>query len=193
MALLDAGEEKRLGAEIAAGSIQARNRLMMANTRLVVSIAKKYRTQGLDFLDIIQSGNVGLIGAAGRFDVRKGCRFSTYGKWQVQRRIHRARRAEMKHTARRDDDDVLKTIPDTRAGMPEDAVFGEIDCERVRRLLDGIGQRAAAVLRLAYGIGGEGPLARAEIAGRLGVTPERVRQVRNRALRRMRMMLSEDG
>jgi len=144
---------------------------------------------------------VGLVEAARRFDVRKGCRFTTYAKWGIRARVQRARRTEMKHAARRacavasddpDDGDMLKTIPDTRAGMPEDAVFGQIDREQVRRLLDGIGRRAATV-RLAYGIGGEGPLARGEIAGRLGVTPERVRQVRNRALRRMRMMLSEDG
>jgi len=143
---------------------------------------------------------VGLVEAARRFDVGKGCRFTTYAVWGIRARVQRARHAEMKHAARRavasddpDDGDMLKTIPDDRAGMPEDAVFGEIDREQVRRLLDGIGRCAATVLRLAYGVGGEGPLARGEIAGRLGVTPERVRQIRNRALRRMRMMLSEDG
>ncbi|HUW30549.1 MAG TPA: sigma factor [Planctomycetota bacterium] len=76
VALLDAGEEERLGAEIATGSIQARNRLVMGNVRLVVSIAKKYRRQGLDFVDLVQAGNVGLVEAARRFDVGKGCRFA---------------------------------------------------------------------------------------------------------------------
>jgi len=88
---------------------------------------------------------------------------------------------------------VGEMIPDDRAGMPEEYVFGQIDREQVRRLLGGIGQREAAVLCLGYGIGPEGPLARGEIAGRLGVTPERVRQIENQALERMRMALSEDG
>ena len=197
--MLDADEERRLGAEIAAGDIRARNRLVTANLRFVVSIAKKYRTQEIDFLDLVQTGNLSLIGAAGRFDVRKGCRLVTYAKREIQGRVQRARRAEMKHWARRavasddpDDGDMLKTIPDDRAGRPEDAVFGEIDREQVRRLLDDIGRRAATVLRLAYGIGGEGPLARGEIASRLGVTAERVRQIEQRALGRMKKLLKDE-
>ena len=135
---------------------------------------------------------MGLVEAARRVDVGKGCRFTTYAVWQIRLRVRRAMRTEMKHRARRDDDDVLKTIPDTRAGMPEEYVFGQIDREQVRRLLDGIGRRAATVLRLAYGVGGEGPLARGEIAGRLGVTPERVRQIEQRALGRMKKLLEDE-
>ena len=199
VALLDGDEERALGAEVAAGSIQARNRLVMANTRFVVSIAKKYRTQGIDFLDLIQAGNLGLIGAAGRFDVRKGCRLTTYAKREIRARVQRARHAEMKHWARRavasddpDDGDMLKMIPDTRAGMPEDAVFGEIDREQVRRLLDDIGRRAAAVLRQRFGFDGEQGRTREQIAGSLGVTPERVRQIEQRALRRMKKLLEDE-
>ena len=199
MALLDADEERALGGEIAAGDIQARNRMVLANARFVVSIAKKYWTRGIDFLDLIQAGNLGLIGAAGRFDVRKGCRLVTYAKREIQGRVQRARHAEMKHMTRRavasddpDDGDMLKTIPDDRAGMPAEYVFGQIDRATVRRLLDGIGGRAVAVLRQRFGFDGEQGRTREQIAGRLGVTPERVRQIEQRALRRMKKLLEDE-
>jgi RNA polymerase primary sigma factor len=88
--LLDAGEEKYLSRRAHGGDKEARRRLIEANLRLVISIAKKYRGRGVLFEDLIQEGNAGLIRAVEKFDPEMGNRFSTYATWWIRQAVTRA-------------------------------------------------------------------------------------------------------
>ena len=88
--LLTAEQEVWLAKRIERGDIQAKHDLTEANLRLVVSIAKRYHTDGMSFLDLIQEGNLGLIRAVEKFDYRKGHKFSTYATWWIRQAITRA-------------------------------------------------------------------------------------------------------
>jgi RNA polymerase primary sigma factor len=88
--LLSAEQERALGHRIHSGDREAREHLIRANLRLVVSIAKNYAERGLGLQDLIAEGNIGLMKAAEKFDPAAGCRFSTYGTWWIKQSIRRA-------------------------------------------------------------------------------------------------------
>ncbi|MGC9394680.1 MAG: sigma-70 family RNA polymerase sigma factor [Anaerolineae bacterium] len=229
---------------------QARQHFIEANTRLVVSEAKRYRGSGLSFLDLIQAGNIGLIKAVDRFDYSMGNKFSTYAIWWIRQSIRRTltnqgytirlpahmrqRMQRFERTARK----LEKTFgyPPT----PEEvaAAMGIENVRKVRRLLR-IGQRTLSlnapvdggdgtseltsfiedegtptpsqqvqkhllqedietlmdrvlspreleVLRRRFGFGGGEPQTLSAVAGDLEVSRERVRQIEQRALRKLR-------
>lgn len=88
--LLTAEEEVDLAYKAQEGCLHSRNRMVESNLRLVVKIARRYLNRGLDLLDLIEEGNLGLIHAIGKFDPSKGFRFSTYGTWWIRQTIERA-------------------------------------------------------------------------------------------------------
>ena len=89
--LLTASQEKEIGLRIAAGDIAAKQELIEANLRLVVSVAKKYNNHtGISFLDLVQEGNMGLMHAVEKFDFTRGFKFSTYATYWIKQYISRA-------------------------------------------------------------------------------------------------------
>ena len=214
-----------------------------------MSVAKKYRNRGLQFLDLIQEGNLGLIQAVKRFDPYRGTRLPTYAAWWIKQSIKRAlleniqpvhvptymvtlinqwrhtaaevesrlgrkarveEMADLMHLATRkakvihrivevlsnvgeslsgddtDDNHALEsTLEDESAGRPEDVLVEDEEKNKALRLLDEIDPREADVLKLHYGLGGRRPLTLKEIGKKMGLTRERIRQIRRDALTRL--------
>ncbi|MFH2002228.1 MAG: sigma-70 family RNA polymerase sigma factor, partial [Planctomycetota bacterium] len=88
--LLSPEKEKTLARSIRKGDLEARESMIQANLRLVVSIAKNYTNRGLSLMDLIEEGNVGLLKAVEKFDPGEECRFSTYATWWIKQSIRRA-------------------------------------------------------------------------------------------------------
>lgn len=244
--LLDPEEEERIARRARAGDDRALERLVRANLRFVISVAKKYRNRGVAFEDLIQEGNVGLVKAAKKFDPDQGVKFISYAVWWIRQSILSAlarhsrsvrlplnRATEMSRMVRtrgdlrqelgRDpkpeeiaeeadlDVDTVEMLQRLDAAEVRlDAPVGEEDDshlierffvegpsveedleekllqEHVVRALSAIRSRDARVIRLYYGLQGTEEHTLEEIGEILGVTRERVRQLRDRGLQEIR-------
>jgi len=244
--LLTAEDERLLSRRIAAGDPEARDRMVRANLRLVVSMARHYTGKGLGLQDLIAEGNLGLLRAVEGFDASLNTRFSTYAGYWIKQSMRRAvintaktirvpayvndllikwRRAAVKLQVdldrlptdeeiatslklsrkklaiirkairigsampQADDYDggrpLIETIVDKSLQTPETRSVEQEDLQQVMSLLDQVGRRESAVLRLRFGLDGEGPKTLREIGDRLGLTRERVRQIEQEALSKL--------
>lgn len=177
--LLSEDEERELSALILAGDQQAKDRLVKANLRFVVSIARQYVTDGVDILDLINEGNIGLIKAAGKYDATQGQRFAQYAVWEIRKAIEASMPQEavlMNRTA-------AEHLPGN--GAAADGSIADITAtEEMSAAIELLPEREQIVLSEYYGLNGE-QLTMAEIGQKYGWRRERVRQIRNRGLRRL--------
>jgi len=241
---IPAREEATLAARIRDGDTQARNELVEANLRFVVTVAKEYQRRGLALNELVSAGNIGLITAAERFDESKGYRFITYAVWWIRQailqalmeqspvrlpvnridmlsrvaRAYQSLQHEEDHPSREQVADILglteaqveQTLLENQPVHSLDRPFeeGETDClldylsdeqhspeeqmfqdvlhEGIGHLLDLLKPREAEVLRLYFGLEDETAQSLEQIASRLELSRERVRQIKEIALRKLR-------
>ena len=244
--LLSANEERETARSARSGDQAALERLIRANLRFVITVARRYRNKGLSLLDLVQEGNVGLVTAARRFDPDQGVKFISYAVWWIRQAIlaalakqgrpvrlplNRANelarmvrvRAELRQSLDREPTDkelaqearlspasvqLAKRLStsavrlDAPVGTDGDGELGErvladatdveevVETRLLRRCIAASLKRlrppAARVVRLYYGLQGEEPHTLEQIGRLLGVTRERVRQIRDQALRELR-------
>ena len=164
------------------------------NLKLVVGVAKKYLGRGLEFQDLIQEGNTGLIIAAQRFDYTKGFRFCTYAMYWIRQNIARALVVDARNDAisinqsiGEDEDSSLEDIISSDEQLEDNAMTSVLKDE-VKILFKHchLTEKEIRVLTLRFGLNGKEPMSLGEIGKSYGVTRERIRQIEAKAIRKLR-------
>lgn len=202
--LLSEEEERRLSERILRGDSRSLNRLVEANLRFVVTIARQYQGQGLAMDDLVSEGNIGLMKAAAKYDAKRGLRFVNYAVVFIRRQIEKAVKAEsaeQRLESRADGQtrsvdaplgsknnvSLLSVLVDGNVPLSDERVHNAATGEAVERALSALSGRESQVVNAYFGIGQDN-MTMTEIAEEMGLKRERVRQIRDRAIRRMKKL-----
>jgi RNA polymerase sigma factor (sigma-70 family) len=185
--LLTADQEVTLARRIERGDMSAKQQMIEANLRLVVSIAKRHANQVDNFYELLSDGNMSLIRAVDKFDYSRGNKFSTYATWAIVKNFARSLPQEKTHKERyvTGHDELFEVALDNRTDEHELVASAEQASRRVNRLLEYLDPRDREIVRLRAGLDGE-PKTLAQIGEQLGITKERVRQLNVRIMKQLR-------
>src|SRR6185437_421093 len=154
---------------------EALDTLVRSNLRFVVSVAKKYQNQGVALSDLINEGNLGLIRAAHKFDETKGITEEEVAKTMSISQTHLSLDAPINPG---EDNRLLDYLADTVNPTPDEQTFEKALTETVEEALAGLKERESKILRLYFGLDGEEPMTLEQIGSLMGITRERVRQIK---------------
>lgn len=200
--LLYEDEEHQLSERIRRGDGRALNKLVEANLRFVVAIARQYQGRGLSMEDLVSEGNLGLMKAAGKYDASRGLRFVNYAVVFIRQQIERSLKiesAEQRVESRGDGQtrsvdaplgtktnvSLLSVLVNADSPMADERVYQANMLTAVEKALDSLNERESRVVNAYFGLGQDN-LTMAEIAVDMGLKRERVRQIRDKAVRKMR-------
>ena len=176
-------------------AVRTKNKIVQANLRLVVSIAKRHLNPDEDFFQLVSDGNMSLIRAAEKFDYTRGNKFSTYASWAIMKNFARTIPQEFRHRDR------FKTVNEETFLMAADDRADNILLEsqqhvrkqQISRILDRLDEREQKIISRRFGLDhSQEPLTLQQVGEELGVTKERIRQIEARALNKLRLAAKEE-
>ena len=219
IALLTAEQEVTLARRVQKGDNKAREQMIRANLRLVISIAKRYTNLGIALSDLIEEGNIGLMRGVDKFDPEKGFRFSTYAAWWIKQGISRAiidqgkiakkLKTTMEKVRELDgaitkmssldaplgedgEGQMLDVLEDENMAAPDESVSIFLNKERAQAILKDLDAREKTIIEMRFGLKeGQQPHTLAQIAKKLGISRERVRQIEDLTMDKMKKSLIE--
>ena len=207
--LITVEEEVELAQRIRKGDRAALEKLTRANLRFVVSVAKQYQNQGLSLPDLINEGNLGLIKAAEKFDETRGFKFISYAVWWIRQSILQALAEQSRivrlplnqvgslnkiskafskfeqENERRPSPEELADELDIPSPMADRSLVNESLAREIDRALSTLTEREKEIIQMFFGIGQQ-EMTLEEIGDKFGLTRERVRQIKEKAIRRLR-------
>jgi RNA polymerase sigma factor (sigma-70 family) len=177
-------------------SLAAKNQIISANLRLVVSIAKRHFAPGADLFSLISDGNMSLIRAVDKYDFARGFKFSTYASWAIMKNFARTIPGERRHQDRfrAGMGDVFASAEDVRTDPHELEDAHARQESAVAQILQRLDTREREIITRRFGlVRGQEPLTLKQVGELMGVTKERVRQIEVRAMSKLRAAAVEEG